>query len=170
MDVNKAGLYIGLLALFLAIPLSVVANLITPRLRDWYSTRSVIKLTRRILQLEEKLRKARQEWTFNPADLKIWESSINSESKISALLYVVLLGMCGATVISRWYFNVWRYATVDRVLYVLVLVFWAGWILFYFFGWMGVVFENRETYTMHTEDGREALRQRIEKLRSKLES
>jgi hypothetical protein len=36
MDVNKLGLYIGILALLFAVPLAVIANLITPRIRDWY--------------------------------------------------------------------------------------------------------------------------------------
>jgi hypothetical protein len=45
-----------LIAIALAIPLSVVANLLTPRLRDWWSQRSKKRLQDRISVLEHDLR------------------------------------------------------------------------------------------------------------------
>lgn len=45
-----------LIAIALAIPLSVVANLLTPRLRDWWSHRSKKRLEDRIAQLEWQLK------------------------------------------------------------------------------------------------------------------
>ena len=49
MDLNKLGFAVGMLALLLAVPLSVVANLLTPKLRNWYSTTSLKRVEKRLL-------------------------------------------------------------------------------------------------------------------------
>ncbi|PYV64335.1 MAG: hypothetical protein DMG97_35175 [Acidobacteria bacterium] len=68
MDANRLGLIIGLLAFLLAVPLAVVANLLTPSVRDWYSTTSQKRLRRRLAQLQERARKMQTEWLFTPAE------------------------------------------------------------------------------------------------------
>lgn len=45
-----------LIAIVLAIPLSIIANLFTPRLRDWWATTSQRRLERRIAELESVLK------------------------------------------------------------------------------------------------------------------
>ncbi len=37
MDINKAALLIAILALVFAVPLSIIANLLTPKMRSWYA-------------------------------------------------------------------------------------------------------------------------------------
>jgi hypothetical protein len=72
MDFRWIGLMIGVAALVLAIPLAVIANLITPRVRDWWSTTSRTRLTRRISKIENTLHQSEHEWMFTPAQLEIY--------------------------------------------------------------------------------------------------
>jgi len=46
---------VGLLALLLAVPLSIAANLLTPVVRNWYAASSKKRLARRISELEKQL-------------------------------------------------------------------------------------------------------------------
>jgi len=48
MDTGKIGLLVTGIAVILAIPLSVVANLLTPRLQSWYSTTSQKRAKKRL--------------------------------------------------------------------------------------------------------------------------
>jgi len=68
MDMNKVSLIIGTSALILAVPLSIVGNLLTPKLRDWYSATSEKKLQARIAALMRQLRQSEQEWTFTTVE------------------------------------------------------------------------------------------------------
>jgi nitrate reductase gamma subunit len=52
----------------LAVPLAVIANLLTPRVRGWYGTTSYERTKKRLALLEKKLEKAKQEWLFTPAE------------------------------------------------------------------------------------------------------
>jgi len=49
------GIFLSAVAILLAIPLSVVGNLLTPRLRNWWAQRSVNSLRNRIINLEKRL-------------------------------------------------------------------------------------------------------------------
>lgn len=54
-DAGGWGLFISILALILAFPLSLLANLLTPRIRNWWAERSIASLTYRIGDLEKEL-------------------------------------------------------------------------------------------------------------------
>ena len=54
-DRNTWGLIFSVAALVLAFPLSLLANLLTPKLRNWWAERSVKTLSARINQLEWEL-------------------------------------------------------------------------------------------------------------------
>jgi hypothetical protein len=54
-DRTTWGLIIAVAALVLAVPLSVIGNLITPYLRDWWSRRSAASLKERIATKEKEL-------------------------------------------------------------------------------------------------------------------
>jgi len=68
MELTKYGLILGTLAVILAVPLSVVANLLTPHIRDWYGRTSSRRLKKRIALLRERVSKTHSEWTFTPAE------------------------------------------------------------------------------------------------------
>ena len=99
MDLNKIGLMIGVLALILAVPLSVAANLLTPWLRDRWSASSQTRTLRRIRDLETKLRAAESEWKFTPPEWSIRQGVRHALSLVmlgfhcifSTLLIILLL-------------------------------------------------------------------------------
>ncbi len=64
MDIGKIGLTVAGIAILLAIPLSVVANLLTPPVQSWYSTTSQKRLKKRIRRLESALQTSERQWTF----------------------------------------------------------------------------------------------------------
>jgi len=51
------GIILAIAAIILAFPLSLLANLITPKIRDWWAQRSVAALRARIAMLEQELAK-----------------------------------------------------------------------------------------------------------------
>jgi len=59
-DKSTLGIILGLVAILLAIPLNLVANLVTPKIRNWWAERSVTGLKRRIAELQNELTKANQ--------------------------------------------------------------------------------------------------------------
>jgi hypothetical protein len=50
------GIVLAIAAIVLAIPFSLIANLITPKIRNWWAERSVAALKRRIAELERRLK------------------------------------------------------------------------------------------------------------------
>lgn len=52
MDANRVALVVSVAALVLTVPLAIAANLLTPRIRDWYSTTTNRRLTKRLAALE----------------------------------------------------------------------------------------------------------------------
>jgi hypothetical protein len=58
------GNIVSLVALLLAFPLSLLANLATPKIRNWWAERSKTALENRIRKLEAELRKLEAELEF----------------------------------------------------------------------------------------------------------
>jgi hypothetical protein len=54
------GIVLGILAIMLAFPLSLVANLVAPKIRNWWARRSAAALSRRIARLETELANAKK--------------------------------------------------------------------------------------------------------------
>jgi hypothetical protein len=49
------SLMMGALALALMLPVAVLANILTPKLQDWWAQRSMVSLSNRIQKLEAEL-------------------------------------------------------------------------------------------------------------------
>jgi hypothetical protein len=64
VELNKAGLLIGVLAFIWAVPLAVLANMLTPRATTWWSTTSRERIKRRIAELDPLLQEAEGRWIF----------------------------------------------------------------------------------------------------------
>jgi hypothetical protein len=54
-DRTTWGLIISICALVLAFPLSLLANLLTPKIKNWWAERSEASMRKRIIKLEEEL-------------------------------------------------------------------------------------------------------------------
>jgi hypothetical protein len=89
MDIGKLGLIVGGLALLLAIPLAVVANMLTPRVQDWYSTTSLKRTHNRLRELRLRLELSEATWKFSPGEWEIYRANFrNKQSSAFALLTV----------------------------------------------------------------------------------
>ena len=163
MDISKAGLYITVLAVVLAVPLSVVANLVTPKIRDWYSSTSEKRLRRRITELELKLRSYEIEWVFSPADWDLFSLIYRSAWSI-----VLCFAFFGLLIFTRFSFTILpRYATLlSRASAQIALVLQYA-ILFLP---VGVILTLTAIYDrarqVHTVEGRNELLEQINKLKS----
>ena len=56
MDFNSFVAWIGIVGFTLAIPMSVLANLLTPRIQNWWSTTSQARKNKRIEELKAKIK------------------------------------------------------------------------------------------------------------------
>lgn len=108
MDLAKAGFYIGVLALLLAVPLAVIANLATPQVTAWWSTTSQKRMRRRIANLRELLAESEREWKFSAAE---WQTY-----KTTAIFRLAVLGMVQGI-----------FLVVVNVLFVVLLIGTAAW-------------------------------------------
>ncbi len=91
MDTNKVALTVSVVALFLTIPLSIVGNLLTPRVRTWYSTTNQKRLLNRIEQLQYRLFQTHREWTFSPAE---WEMYRFTAVTVLSVIAFITFGFC----------------------------------------------------------------------------
>jgi hypothetical protein len=162
MDLNKIGLMVGILALMLAIPLAVVANLLTPRVREWYSTTSSKRLKKRIAQLEEKLRQSGQEWTFSQAEWETFDQGFIAATAtfISLALLCTFLGLAIASTIQTLRHVMSR---IDS-LFLLILVF-VGYLLNMMY-LARLTIKRSRAWELHTPMGRDGLLHEIEGLKS----
>ncbi|HEX6822686.1 MAG TPA: hypothetical protein VF123_11560 [Candidatus Sulfotelmatobacter sp.] len=90
MDINKVALMLAIAALILAIPLSIAGNLLTPIVRDWYSTSSFRRLNRRIEQLTITLKQSQASWVFTPAE---WEMYVLGFIRNQVICYALVAVM-----------------------------------------------------------------------------
>jgi hypothetical protein len=98
-DLGEWGFYLGVVALILALPLNILANFISPRLKDWWSTRSRHKLIQRISFLEARLLSGRAQPPMTPAEDEIHGLIYRMSSMIRVsfhLVYVTVLMMATA--------------------------------------------------------------------------
>ena len=85
------GILIAVVSILLAIPLSVVANLFTPILRNWWASRSAKTLIRRIEKLETELRWVNLEVTMED----LFDVFRHLFSVLCLFFYSVALGITG---------------------------------------------------------------------------
>jgi hypothetical protein len=185
MDTGKIGLLVTGIAIILAIPLSVVANLLTPRLQSWYSTTSQKRAKKRLGVLEAKLQASEQEWSFTPSEWVMYKTSFfQSQSAFYGVTALFLFALTAAglgvelTDVQLSFLrmlNVPLHKVEGLDLRPLSELPFQGAIVFSFLAYCGVTviafwsqrtfFKNRE---LHSEEGREQIRKEIRKLTLKL--
>jgi hypothetical protein len=168
MDTAKIGLLVAGIAIILAVPLSVVANLLTPRLQSWYSTTSSKRLKKRMLFLESELRASEQKWTFTASEWVAYKAGFarfTSQFAVMAILCNLLMGgiLIGLTLYERSFgerLHLGKQLLVpaislgSAVICLVMMIFIT-------------VHEGREfakNRSMHSAEGREAIRKEISKL------
>jgi hypothetical protein len=168
MDLNRIGFAVGIIALFLAIPLAIVANLLTPLVRDWYSTSSQRRLHERLAKLQERLRSSEQGWTFTPAEWQIYRdtgliarialAAFHGIFTIVLLLLILYRDVLRTTIKTHSTWNYWE-------LVLLVLLMYS------FNIFLAIRFLRRydRSRTMHSTIGREDLTKEIARLMKRRE-
>jgi hypothetical protein len=158
LDLNKVGLMIGVLALLLAVPLAVIANLLTPRVRDWYSTSSRSRIRKRLTEIESRLHVAESSWTFTPGEFASYRAHYDTIRIISSGVH----GGCSAILFGTAAYA--RFFQKDQV-FGIELVAFSTFVsnLIYYIGFLRTYRCNRE---QHTRIGREELKQELERLQS----
>jgi hypothetical protein len=171
MDIEKISLWVAVLAVLLAVPLTIVGNLLTPAFQSWYSTTNQKRLRRRLDALQLLL--SEPSWTFTPAE---WESYRAN----CRLLFAIAAGVAGVNYLLLGFMEVVRllyeksvgvvqHQPVSKlapsVIPALILIFLSG------FGFTAMVIllglqmvEFRMNRDLHTEEGREAMRKEIVRL------
>lgn len=92
MDLTKLAIWISILSFVLAPALSIVANLITPKIERWWSMTTLARLERRITKLKAELDEWSRTWHFTPAEWEIRNTQLVVALAIySAVLFGVLL-------------------------------------------------------------------------------
>lgn len=158
MNASRISFVISTVALFLVFPSFLLANLVAPDIRDWFSTRSQKKLKERIADLEIRLRFAEDQRTFTPAG----RSSARANFVMGLIfglvglvvLASIILGMASGLLLSTHSKQLVLFELIAKIGYFATLVFM-------------VLLESthRRRLEIHTTEGREKLRERIESLK-----
>jgi hypothetical protein len=167
VDINRVGFLIGVLALVLAVPLSIAANLLTPRIQNWWSRRSQRALKSRIAQLQETLKKSESAWTFTPAELEIRRLVTKLHSAVFFAVHTIF-GLLGYLIIV---FNKQLAVMTPsgHSTVILILSFPIVGLVLNFHFQRSKVEATRESLYLHTEKGRAELREQIKALQSRLQ-
>src|ERR1700734_732032 len=164
MELNKLGFAVGVLALVLAVPLAVLANLLTPRVRDWYSTTALKRLEKRILELRATLTRSEGTWTFTPGEWEIYETAFRRTQSSTFAFASVFYLVAGAAMMALFFYEASGGTIRPRTLPPLH----RGTVHFMFlFACFGFTFTTvallsatrryRHNYNLHSDDGREYL-------------
>jgi hypothetical protein len=167
MDVNKIALVLAIVALILMYPVGVFANLTSPRIRDWYSTRSQKGLRERIVELEQRLERSRSTWTFTPAEEEMYRlsrSALHRDHSVSINIFTL-----------AFMASLYLYPGEIQNLHIVNQKFVYWMFVITTFTCLAASFDSQRMDTslynfqtdMHTERGRESLRARIENLKKK---
>src|SRR5215472_3368533 len=73
MDINRVALWIGILGPLLAVPLAIAANLLTPRVVNWWASASQARRIIRIMKLETLLSNLQHAWRLSDAAWSSWK-------------------------------------------------------------------------------------------------
>ena len=99
-DLTWWGAMLGLVALLLMLPANLVANFLTPVLKDWWATRSIASLKRRINKMENTLVQVEAIPPFSPYEHCI----VYGISQLGRLVMSVGSLIVGLVIIlSIWY-------------------------------------------------------------------
>jgi hypothetical protein len=173
MDLNKIGLAVGVLAFILAIPLAVIANLLTPKVRDWYSTTSLKRINRRLIELAVRLKTSEGLWTFTPAEWEIYRAGFRRTQASAIAMVGIFYAVIGVMLMGLFFYKASggtiRVRTLpwsDRVPLELVLLIATLAIAENAVDLVVVTRRYQKHFYMHTATGRDSLRVAIEALKA----
>jgi len=162
MDVNRLSMWIGLLALALAVPLAVIANLLTPVIRNLYSSTNQNRLRKRLGELTATLQRSESQWTFTAAEWEIYRAY----DMIGNFMFVFAHTILTCLFLPAFVFHMLRPQVLPHIVTSamgVVAAFLVG--NLYFFFWRRVIVER--TREMHSTEAREELRKEIKYLEAK---
>ena len=108
MKFDKLGFILSCLALILAVPLSVLGNVLTPKIRDWWAANTgQQRLNKRIQALQEKLYVAESDWCFTHAEWEIYEETYWSRQIVVCAAAVLLFGIFIVLFVQFTFFGVY---------------------------------------------------------------
>ena len=164
MDLIIVVFAVGIVSLLLTVPLSLVGNLLAPKLRDWYSTTSQKRLRTRIESLSNQLSESEREWTFTEAE---WAQYRITTQAIAVLCVLANCAFASAFLI---------FLVTDRLLFTRTHMLHSGEMVFlpclgYTISLLYYRFVSRSQEwhrRMRTDQGREELKQQLAHLTAKL--
>jgi len=156
-DLGEWGAYLAVTALVLAVPLNILPNFIAPRLLDWWRSRNLRELTKRVSQLEARLNALKRLPAFSEAEDLIYTANYIAHGPLLLFAYACYGGgILGA--MRYWNVLPYRYAIVSFLVISQSLTYAAG----------VVVIRRRRRWRSRTPLGQQKLQARVDKLKSKL--
>jgi hypothetical protein len=156
-DLREWGSYLAVIALVLAVPLNILPNVIAPRLLDWWRSRSVRKLNKRVSQLEARLTVLKQLGVFSEAEDLIYTANYMAHAPLLLFAYACYGGgILGA--MRYWNVLPYRYVIACFLVISQGATYAAG----------VVVIRMRRRWRARTAFGQKKLQVRIDKLKRKL--
>jgi hypothetical protein len=156
-DLREWGPSVAVIALVLAVPLNILPNVVAPRLLDWWRSRSVRKLKKRVAQLEARLTVLKQMPAFSEAEDLIYRANYTAHAPLLLFAYACYGGGILGT-IRYWSVLPYRYVIVCFLVISQGATYAAG----------VVVIRMRRRWRQRTPLGQKKLQARIDKLKRKL--
>jgi len=166
LDINHLGFIIGVVALGLAIPLAIIANLLTPKVNNWWSTRSQVRLNIRIQEQESEIRANESTWLFTDAERSIYRQIRAAQRTVALFVHVLL----GALIILLPIFrrDIQDHVSnltstiVPGITIILLIGMFGNWLNAFSFR------DSLRTWRANTQMGRNEVKQELENLRLRL--
>jgi hypothetical protein len=102
MDINHLGLYIGIAAFFFAIPLAIIANILTPMATNRWNNSTRARRVRALVALEEKINYAETTWIFTPKEWELTRIHLESliEQSFLSMVTSYMVGLLSLTALQ----------------------------------------------------------------------
>jgi hypothetical protein len=166
-DLAWWGAVLSVLALILMLPVAILANLLTPKLRNWWSERSIASLKKRIENLEKQLADYEQNYPLlTPTEHHILRGIdvVGMVTAVGVQMIAVLI-LVGTVVVP----SLWRTHGRVQVDYRLPLTLLAFVALAFSFSVIMVVLKGIAKFRRKRSPiDRDFLRESIEKLKERL--
>ena len=146
-----------MIVLVLAVPLNILPNVIAPRLLDWWRSRNLRTLTKRISQLEARLAALKRLPAFSEAEDLIYSANYIAHAPLLLFAYACYGGgILGA--MRYWNLLPYRYVIASFLVISQGTTYAAG----------VVVIRRRRRWRARTPFGQKRLQARIDRLKRKL--
>jgi hypothetical protein len=164
MNLARAGVWITAMAIVLAIPLTILGNVLTPRVVEWYAKTTQGRLRKRIAKLEARLHASEAEWTFTKLEWEMYRTN-NWLTRGTMGGFICLFATLAI-------FTLFSYRQLAQILgssharlFAVMVAF--SYFLSYLIPWR-MTRDRRSMRELHTDEGRQSLRKDIEGLRALL--